>query len=127
MMDLPDPNKADAILDLASKTYRERHAVYGDNYKVVGEVMKALFPDGIDLKTVDDHNRFHLFMLQIVKITRYANNFEAGGHEDSQLDISVYAAMLVEVDREVRGRGIPPEPEVDVLWDGLVGAHRGVG
>lgn len=88
------------VLERAAETFRERHAVYGDNYKLVGAVMTALFPNGIILKTAQDHNRFHILMLEIVKLTRYVQNWNEGGHEDSQLDLSVYAAMLVSIDRE---------------------------
>lgn len=94
------PERADSVLEQAAKTYRERHAVYGDNYRMVGKIMAVLFPGGVKLETEADHNRFHIFMLEVVKLTRYANNWARGGHEDSQLDLSVYAAMLVEIDRE---------------------------
>ena len=96
---------AHEVLKAATNTFKERHDVYGDNYLVVGEVMKALFPSGIYLQDEDDHNRFHLFMLQIVKLTRYTQNWDNGGHEDSLLDLSVYAAMLVDVDRKINDRG----------------------
>ena len=46
-------NAAD-ILKEASKTFLERNKVYGDNYKSVGRVMKALFPNGVNLKTEED-------------------------------------------------------------------------
>jgi len=95
---------AGEVLKQAAKTFDARHAVYGDNYKKVGAVMAALFPDGIFLKTEDDHNRFHIFMLQIVKVTRYAENWGRGGHADSTLDLSVYAAMLHSIDEEVNAR-----------------------
>jgi hypothetical protein len=90
--------KADKILEAAAKTYRERNAVYGDNYLRVGRMLEALFPDGILLKTAADHNRFHLFMLNIVKLSRYAVNFNNGGHQDSIHDATVYAAMLESID-----------------------------
>lgn len=95
--------EADAarVLEQAAKTYRQRHEVYGDNFRKVGAVMAALFPEGIALRTEDDHNRFHIFMLEVVKLTRYVENWSKGGHEDSQLDLSVYAAMLVQIDREI--------------------------
>lgn len=100
MSDL-DPDRADAVLEKAADTYRERRAVYGENFRAVGRVMKALFPKGVNLETEDDHNRFHILMLEVVKLTRYAENWHRGGHEDSQLDLSVYAAMLVQIDREI--------------------------
>ena len=94
---------ADQILDEAAETFRGRNAVYGNNYLKVGAVMAALFPDGILLQTQDDHNRFHIFMLAVVKLTRYVENWQRGGHEDSAVDMAVYAAMLADIDRGIRG------------------------
>ena len=85
----------------AAETFAERHAVYGDNYLLVGNVMKSLFPDRVELKTVDDHNRFHLLFLSVVKLTRYVNNWKEGGHADSARDASVYWAMLESVDADI--------------------------
>tara|TARA_R100000742_G_C4271782_1_gene90814 strand:- start:1180 stop:1488 length:309 start_codon:yes stop_codon:yes gene_type:complete len=80
------------ILEEMAETFRERNKVYGDNYKTVGEVMVALFPKGVQLKTVDDYNIWHLFELMIVKITRFANSDL--NHKDSIHDAAVYAAMV---------------------------------
>lgn len=95
---------AHEILQDAASTFKERHEVYGDNWRTVGRVMKALFPKGVALNTEDDHNRFHILMLEVVKLTRYVENWSSGGHEDSQLDLSVYAAMLVQIDREINAK-----------------------
>lgn len=84
-------NAADILQEMAD-TFRERNKVYGDNYKRVGEVMKALFPNGVALKTAEDFNRWHLFELQIVKLTRFANSGLT--HRDSIHDEAVYAAMV---------------------------------
>lgn len=94
---------AGQILKDAGKTFEDRHKVYGDNYKKVGAVMAALFPEGLMLRTEDDHNRFHIFMLQVVKMTRYVENWDNGGHEDSMLDLAVYAAMQNSIDASVSG------------------------
>ena len=80
------------ILEEMADTFRERNKVYGDNYKTVGEVMLALFPNGVELKTVEDYNTWHLFELMIVKITRFANSDL--NHKDSIHDTAVYAAMV---------------------------------
>ena len=100
VMELAGKTNAGDILQEAADTYKDRHAVYGDNYKLVGNAMKALFPDGLRLETPHDHNRFHILLLAVVKLTRYVQNWERGGHEDSLVDLSVYSAMLVEIDRE---------------------------
>jgi hypothetical protein len=54
--------------------------------------MKALFPDGVNLRTSDDHHIYHLFELIIVKLTRFANSNMH--HADSIHDAMVYAAMV---------------------------------
>ena len=90
------------LLTAAADTFRERSKVYKDNYKVVGKVMQALFPNGVVLLTAEDHNRFHLFMLVVVKMSRYVQNWSDGGHHDSMLDLSVYGAMVCSVDAEAR-------------------------
>lgn len=92
---------ASLILAEAAKTFAERHAVYGDNYLNVGGALQALFPDGIEVFTTDDHNRFHIFMLVLVKLSRYANNWKKGGHQDSIRDAAVYAAMLESIDEDI--------------------------
>ena len=83
---------ASIILQKMSFTFKERNKVYGDNYKTVGVVMSALFPAGVNLKTVDDYNTWHLFELMIVKLTRFANTNMT--HKDSIHDAAVYAAMV---------------------------------
>ena len=83
---------ASVILDEMSDTFRERNKVYGDNYKLVGDVMVALFPNGIVLRTAEDFNRWHLFELKIVKLTRFA--VSGLTHKDSIHDDAVYSAMV---------------------------------
>lgn len=80
------------ILQQMADTFRERNAIYGDNYKRVGEVMVAMFPNGVVLRTAEDFNRWHLFELLVVKLTRFANSGLL--HSDSVHDASVYGAMV---------------------------------
>lgn len=80
------------ILNNMAETFRERNKVYGDNFKRVGDVMTALFPQGVVLRTAEDFNRWHLFELQIVKLTRFANSGLT--HADSIHDEAVYGAMI---------------------------------
>ena len=93
--------RADEILEQAAATYRERNKEYGENYRVFGRVMDALFPDGLTIKGQDEWNRFHLWLLAVVKMTRYVQNFK-DGHDDSILDEIVYLAMTLQLDRERR-------------------------
>lgn len=95
----------DQILNEAAKTFKERNAIYKDNYLEIGPVMAGFFPKGITLKTPEEFIRYHLFLLMMVKLTRYTNNWETG-HQDSLRDTVVYAAMLEQFD------GLPKdEPE----------------
>lgn len=80
------------MLRAAADTFEERNAVYKDNHVVVGEVMAALFPEGIVLRTPADFQHWHLFELMVVKLTRFAKTDRC--HTDSLRDISVYAAIL---------------------------------
>lgn len=86
-----------ALLRRAADTFEQRHAVYGDNYKTMGHVLLAMFPDGIPCETIDDFNRFGLLVQCVYKLTRYASQFSEGGHIDSAHDLCVYASMLEEL------------------------------
>lgn len=90
--------KPHEILFEAAKLFKARNAVYSDNYLRAGRALAALFPNGIELKTVDDHNRFQIFNLIIVKLSRYTVNWNEGGHADSIHDAAVYCAMLEAID-----------------------------
>lgn len=84
--------KPDKVLEKMAETFRERHKIYGDNYLMIGRVMKAFFPNGAQITTTEDWNRFHLFFMIVQKITRVACT--KLNHKDSAHDIGVYAAML---------------------------------
>jgi len=85
--------------------FDERAAVYGDNYKFFGKVMLGMFPHGLELKSEDDFNRFSMFLISVVKMTRYGQMFKKGGHDDSLDDSSVYLQMLAKMDQEIRAGG----------------------
>lgn len=93
------PDKLRSAADL----FAERNAIYGDNWRNVGHAMAALFPDGVTLKTPEDFQRFHLFELKMVKLSRYAKSFGDGGHRDSIRDDGVYSFLLEAVDEEIFG------------------------
>jgi len=100
------------ILTEGGETFKERHKVYGNNFLKVGPMLVAMFPDGITLKTAEDFIRFELFMLKVVKCSRYAENFSKGGHMDSVHDDMVYSAMLEYVDTVLRegSSAVPIDP-----------------
>lgn len=85
------PQTADEILTAMAATYKERNAVYGDNFRTVAPTIAALFPKGVpsELVTTD---RWHLFELIIVKLSRFAQSNLT--HTDSIHDAGVYAAMI---------------------------------
>ena len=94
------PNNAADILDAMAATFRERNAVYGDNFRMVGKLMAVLFPKGVPPEVLHaDH--FHLFELMLVKLSRYAiSNLQ---HQDSIHDAGVYAAMCEFITIEQQG------------------------
>ena len=95
--DMKLKRNAGRLLQAAARTYLKRNAVYGNNYKEFGRVMQGLFPRGLTLTTEEEWNRFGVFVMVMVKVTRYAQNFKRGGHADSAHDLAVYAAMLEEL------------------------------
>jgi len=84
--------EADKILEKMAETFRERNKIYGSNYNAVGEVMVALFPNGITLKTKEDFIKFHFMDWKVGKMTRFARTGMT--HLDSIHDEAVYSAML---------------------------------
>ncbi len=82
----------------ALNTFEQRAKVYGDSCTRHGEVMKALFPNGIKLETQDDFNRFGILNMQISKIIRYTRSWK-DRHIDSSHDLGVYSFMQEELDR----------------------------
>jgi hypothetical protein len=102
----------------AADLFEMRSQVYKDNYLMVGRVMEALFPDGHTQYEQGDHNRWHLFELFIVKLTRYVINYDGVPHEDSLDDMIVYLSMLGQLDQELRD-DVPAEEKDDDL-DGPV-------
>jgi len=90
------------MLRECAKTFEERAAVYGENYKEHGELLVALF-DGqerFNFQDPKDWNRMVLSIHIVAKLKRYTNNWDKGGHEDSLLDLSVYSQMLRDVDHD---------------------------
>lgn len=85
-------------LRAAARLFEERNKVYGSNYKTFGQVMAAMYPDGLTVKSAEEWTRIILQVHRITKETRYASNFRRGGHADSMEDLAVYAEMAAETD-----------------------------
>lgn len=81
---------ADVLAEMA-KTYRDRNAVYGDNFKMVARMVGVLFPDGVPPELVVT-DQWHLFELKLVKLSRFA--ISGLTHVDSVHDDAVYGAMI---------------------------------
>ena len=90
------PNR---LRDLA-KLFEKRNEVYGDKYKVIGDVLWSMFDGGIKLETAQDYTRFVTLAFIVQKLCRYSNGFLNGGHSDSLDDAAVYAQMLREIDED---------------------------
>lgn len=91
-----------SILDRAKKLFMERNAQYRDNYKAMGPLLLALFPNGKipAITNEEDAGRINLMIDCLGKLQRYAYAFGEGGHADSADDLIVYAAMLREATKE---------------------------
>ncbi len=83
---------ADEILSDMAETFKERRSVYGNNYKLVGEMMAAAHPQGKLLHGAEDFELWHLWELVFVKLSRFANS--GLEHKDSIHDAAIYCAMI---------------------------------
>lgn len=82
------------ILEGMATTFRERNAVYGNNYRMIGKMVAVLFPDGVPPELVT-RDEWHIFELKLVKLSRFAiSNLT---HVDSIHDDGVYSAMIEEI------------------------------
>lgn len=81
----------DKILEAMAETYRNRNAVYKDNWRAQANALAAIFPDGITLRTPEDFVHFGFVYMTVAKVTRFANT--GMRHGDSVHDVGVYAAM----------------------------------
>lgn len=91
------PTVPQMLSDLG-KINRERGLIYGEDYKHAGELLMALFPRGIMLRTPEEMNRFNLLVFMACKLNRYSQMLLMGGHEDSLDDLAVYAMLAKECD-----------------------------
>jgi hypothetical protein len=92
--------KPDELLKELAFLFDKKSKEYGEGYKNFGEIIFAAFPQGIILNTPKGFARFGILNMMFSKLHRYCNNFHTNGHRDSLKDLSVYAAMLAELDEE---------------------------
>lgn len=87
----PFVKDAATVMDSMAATFRERQKSYGSNYRMVAPIVATLFPMGVPQHLVTS-DKWHLFELMIVKLSRFAiSNLS---HTDSIHDLGVYAAMV---------------------------------
>jgi hypothetical protein len=89
---------ADRLKALA-EINKSRGNSYGD-FKKLGRVLAAYFPEPMTIQGEEDWNRIALLIFSINKMVRYSVNFKNGGHKDSLDDAAVYAMMLQGMDEE---------------------------
>jgi len=97
------PQSVDAALEEAAAVFRQRNALYKDNYKQFGTWVQPLLKS-VELKTADDFTRMGLLVQVLNKVSRYMQQFNEGGHSDSLTDLAAYAMMLKQVDAEAAAR-----------------------
>lgn len=85
------------LMEEGLSTYEERNAEYGNSYHIHGEIMNALFPEGVDINDPDSFKRFGIVNGIVGKLNRYCRNFESGGHLDSAHDLGVMGFILEEL------------------------------
>ena len=91
---------------------QDRSQAYGPAYIRQGDIMSAMFPEGLELKTQEEHVRYGLLGMIVSKLTRFANAF-AEGHQDSLRDMAIYCTMLEErygEDIDDLSNGVDHEP-----------------
>ena len=93
---MSEVSPADCLRE-AMNTFQERSKVYGKNYLQHGKVMTALFPNGVELKTEEEWNRFGIINMIVSKLTRYSQSWP-NAHIDSIHDLGGYAFMLESLD-----------------------------
>ena len=95
------PNAGDILIN-AAKIFKAKDKEYVNSYHEFGDLCLSLFPEGIELKTAEEMNRWAVLELMLVKIQRYCHHFLEGGHKDSLDDLIVYSSMLQELDSLIK-------------------------
>ena len=88
---LPRPIDAADVLSQMAATFRERNAIYQNNFEMVPKLVAILFPKGVPSELVLTP-QWHLFELKLVKLCRFA--ISGLQHVDSIHDDAVYSALI---------------------------------
>lgn len=85
------------VIDEQFQILKERNSQYGESYNKVGAILQILFPDGIEIKTKEQHQQFDLLKQAIGKLTRFSHQFPNEIHRDSLMDAVNYINLLLAV------------------------------
>jgi|TARA_R110002020_G_scaffold148586_1_gene324463 hypothetical protein len=95
-------------MEEAVETFNSRSG-YGRTFKQYGEVMQALFPEGLpkidqlsEFGRKEEINRMGNFTMIVYKLMRYCNQWDKM-HKDSIHDLGVYAFIQEAIDDSIKG------------------------
>jgi len=86
------PKYAANNVEDALNTFRDRQETYGSNDIVHAQVMKVLFPNGVQCVTEQDHRMFLMVTHAVGKLTRFTSS--GMKHRDSAHDLINYAGFM---------------------------------
>lgn len=115
MTDAPD------LMRKAIETFEARSSYGPADFKKQGEVMQALFPEGMQTLTVEQCSRFVVLSIIVTKLCRYAEHAHDNGHDDSIHDIGVYAFILQAMDIASRDGLAERPPDIAAFRDAVHG------
>lgn len=87
----PKETTAADVLQSMAETFRERNALYKNNFAMVPKLVATMFPEGVPSELVLTA-QWHLFELKLVKLCRFA--ISGLTHKDSIHDDAVYSALI---------------------------------
>lgn len=95
------------IFDMRKEVFVKKNKDYGDAYILAGKLFEMIFPDGIQLKTWNDHCAYQVMTRKMDKIARFCNlRFTdkkkaevAESIADTLGDDGIYSFMLEELEK----------------------------
>lgn len=95
------PEGPAGILAAGAETFIKKSSEYGNSVRQYGDVMTALFPEGVTLDTPQAWTHMGVFQQVVHKVCRAANTMVAGQPSvDSAHDMMVYSAILQDLYEE---------------------------
>jgi hypothetical protein len=87
------PSPADCLANGVA-LFKQRNQTYREAYIGFGDVMAALYPEGLNVAGPDRFAELGVLIQIVSKVTRMTGNKDMAIHLDSVRDLKVYAAML---------------------------------